>query len=67
MPPNSICPPAVSQPLLDATYCVVPPSAAGAKQARWAAALWDSGDVGGFECLVPKDDDQTAAEVYICI
>ena len=26
--------------------------------------MWDSGDVGGFECYVPTADDEGAAEVY---
>ena len=43
---------------------VVPPAKPGAERARRAAAAWDSGDVGGFECLVPRDDSSTAAEVY---
>jgi len=28
------------------------------------AQMWDSGDVGGFECYVPSADDEGAAEVY---
>lgn len=51
-------------PVLDASFVVVPPAKPGAERARRAAAAWDSGDVGGFECLVPRDDSSTAAEVY---
>ncbi|EOD15338.1 hypothetical protein EMIHUDRAFT_464476 [Emiliania huxleyi CCMP1516] len=51
-----------AQPVLDATFVAVPPARAG-KAAR-AARLWDSGDVGGFECAVPKDRSKAAAEVY---
>lgn len=41
-----------------------PASRPGARPARRAAAAWDGGDVGGFECLVPADDSPAAAEVY---
>ena len=37
---------------------------ARAGKAARAARLWDSGDVGGFECAVPKDRSKAAAEVY---
>ena len=47
---------------LDATACFVPP--ARAARARDAASLWDSGEVGGFECYVPREEEKSAAEVY---
>ena len=46
-------------PTLDATLVYV-------GQSPQSCALWDSGDVGGFECHVPasKEDEHGAAEVY---
>ena len=49
-----------TEPTIDATLSFV------AASSREQAALWESGDVGGFECHVPAsaEDAHGAAEVY---
>ena len=49
-----------ARPTLDATLCFVGSDSAAQR------ALWESGDVGGFECHVQssKEDEHGAAEVY---
>ena len=37
---------------------------ASGSQKRKALAMWDGGDVGGFDCLVRKEEGAEAAEVY---
>ena len=49
------------QTLLDMTFCCVPLTRNGAAE---ALQMWDSGDVGGFECLLERDESSGAAEVY---
>ena len=44
---------------LDATLCFADNTDVG-------AAMWDSEEVGGFECYIPADDEETvASEVYV--
>ena len=49
-----------ARPTLDATLCFVGSDSAAQR------ALWESGDVGGFECHVVSsaEDEHGAAEVY---
>lgn len=45
---------------LDATYCFVD------DQSEEAAAVWESGETGAFQCYIAADDEDTvAAEVYV--
>ena len=42
---------------LEVSYCCVPSRSSGAARAQRA---WDSGDVGGFECFVRREDEHQA-------
>lgn len=51
----------VTTPILDATLCFVEASGAD------AGMMWDSDEVGGFQCYILGDDEANeAADTYKC-